>query len=182
MRIVINKSDDGGVRMLIAVSATGQTTESQVDQRFGRCANFILFDTDTDEFEVLPNSANQAGSGAGIQVVQMLSQRGVQAVIAGNVGPNAVRALQASDIEIYAAGAGKTVAQAIKDWREGTLKAVQSATVRGHAGLGGGKRSSGRTGGDRIGDSAQRSGRRRGGGEKGRRGDKGGSEKPPTMY
>jgi predicted Fe-Mo cluster-binding NifX family protein len=41
--------------MKIAVSATGTDLNAQVDPRFGRCANFILVDTDTMAFEAIPN-------------------------------------------------------------------------------------------------------------------------------
>ena len=50
--------------MKIAVSAMGQSLDSQVDPRFGRCQNFIIVDTDTMDFEAISNESSAAAGGA----------------------------------------------------------------------------------------------------------------------
>ena len=44
--------------MKIAVSASGSDLEAQVDPRFGRAPYFLIVDTDTMDFDVVPNQPN----------------------------------------------------------------------------------------------------------------------------
>ena len=77
--------------MKIAISANGTDRNAQVDPRFGRCQYFLIIDTDGDQTEAVPNAAQSAGGGAGIQAAQTVADRNVEAVLTGNVGPNAHR-------------------------------------------------------------------------------------------
>ena len=79
--------------MKIAISSSGQTLDSQVDQRFGRAEYFIVVETESMEFEVINN--NNAGSGgAGIGTAKLLVDADVKAVLTGNCGPNAQKTLE----------------------------------------------------------------------------------------
>ena len=64
--------------MKIAISASGQNLDAEVDPRFGRCQYFIIADTDTEEFEALDNSSASAAGGAGISAAQMIVGKGVE--------------------------------------------------------------------------------------------------------
>ncbi|NHW44216.1 MAG: dinitrogenase iron-molybdenum cofactor biosynthesis protein, partial [Candidatus Verstraetearchaeota archaeon] len=75
--------------MKICVSATSNSLDSLVDPRFGRCPYFIIVDSETMQYEAIPNPAVYAASGAGVQAVQLIVSKGVEVVITGNVGPNA---------------------------------------------------------------------------------------------
>ena len=119
--------------MLIAVSATGTTLEDQVDQRFGRCKYFILVDSDTLTFEVISNQGVFASSGAGIKAAQTLAEKGVKAVISGNVGPNAFDTLTAADIEIFIGATGE-IKNIIHKFNRGELKKTESSNVKKHFG------------------------------------------------
>ncbi len=50
--------------MKIIVSANGQTLDTDVDPRFGRCQYFIIADTKTDEFEAVGNPGAMAAEDA----------------------------------------------------------------------------------------------------------------------
>ena len=65
--------------MKIAVSAAGNTLDAPVDPRFGRCANFLIVDTDNNTFEAFGNDAGALGGGAGIQAAQFVASKGVLA-------------------------------------------------------------------------------------------------------
>lgn len=80
--------------MKVAVSATSGGLDAVIDSRFGRCPYFVVVDTDTMQFEDVPNTSQYSPSGAGIQAAQTIASRGVRAVLTGNVGPNAVRRCQ----------------------------------------------------------------------------------------
>ena len=79
--------------MKVAVSSAGKDLNSQIDPRFGRCAYFIIVDTDTMDYEVFDNKNMILGGGAGIQSAQFVASKDAKVVITGNCGPNAVRAL-----------------------------------------------------------------------------------------
>ncbi len=129
--------------MKVAVSAVGDSLDSSVDPRFGRCAYFVIVDTENLSFEAIPNTSLYAASGAGIQAAQTLASRGVEAVITGNVGPNAYRALAAAGIKVIT-GATGTVKEAVEKYKKGELREADSPTVGGHFGLGGRGRGWGR--------------------------------------
>lgn len=120
--------------MKICVTSQGNTLESEVDPRFGRCAYFIIGDPNTMDFEVFDNSHAGSSGGAGIQSGQLVSEKGIQAVLTGNVGPNAFKTLQAAGIDIFCNVSGK-IADAIKRYKNGEFKAVGGATASSHFGM-----------------------------------------------
>jgi len=118
--------------MRVAVTAQGPTLDSPVDPRFGRCRYFVVWDDETEQIEVIDNSAGLvAAGGAGVQAAEKVANAGVRAVITGHCGPNAHRALTAAGIKIYLGGDG-TVAQAIEQWKQGQLKEGAGPDVSGH--------------------------------------------------
>ena len=123
--------------MKIAISANGPTIEAEVDPRFGRCAYFIIADPETMEFEAIDNASAMASGGAGISAAQMVSQKGVAAIITGNCGPNAHQVLSAAGIEMIT-GASGSVKDTIESYRAGKLKASTQPNVPDHFGMGGG--------------------------------------------
>lgn len=118
--------------MKIAISSQDGKLSSPVEQRFGRCPAFIIFDTETGNSETLDNSKslNSAG-GAGIQTAQALSNLDVDVIITGHLGPNAHRTLTAANIKGYT-GTGMNAQDAIKAFEEGKLALIAGADVAGH--------------------------------------------------
>ena len=106
--------------MKVAITSTGPTLDSPVDPRFGRCAYFIIVDTDTMEFQAIPNPAANATGGAGTMAAQFVASQGVQAVVTGEVGPNALAALQAAGIGMIT-GVSGTVREAVERIRSGNF-------------------------------------------------------------
>ena len=118
--------------MKIAITSQGKELSSEMDLRFGRAKFLLVVDTETDSFEVHDNSMNlNAAQGAGIQTGQNIANLDVEAVITGNVGPNAFKTLNAADVKIFLA-AEQTVAEATDSFKAGKLKEVDQANVEGH--------------------------------------------------
>jgi predicted Fe-Mo cluster-binding NifX family protein len=120
--------------MKIVVTAKGNSMDSQLDQRFGRADYFLVVETDTMEFEAVNNAATVASGGAGIASAQAVAEKGVQAVITGNVGPNALNVLQAAQITIYKGQAG-SARENVELFKKGVLKKMENA-VSAHFGMG----------------------------------------------
>ncbi len=114
--------------MKVMVMSDGQTLDAPVSGFFARAPYYLIVDTDTLSFDATMNPAVGAAGGAGVQAAQFAASKGVEAVIAGNVGPNALGALRASNIPVYAAPA-MTVRQAVEALKEGKLTPVAGATA-----------------------------------------------------
>jgi predicted Fe-Mo cluster-binding NifX family protein len=121
--------------MKIAISATGPTMDDEIDPRFGRCQYFVIADTETTEFEAVNNSNASAAGGAGISTAQMIAEKGVEAVLTGNCGPNAHGVLSSAGIQIITGVSGK-IKDAIEGYKLGTYQAAQQANVPDHYGAG----------------------------------------------
>lgn len=120
--------------MKIAITSSGDNLDSQIDPRFGRCQYFVIVDPDTMDFEAMQNESAMASGGAGIQAAQTIVNVGINAVITGNVGPNAFEVLSAAGIETMT-GASGTVRHALELYKSGSLQSAAGATVSSHAGM-----------------------------------------------
>ena len=118
--------------MKILITAQGDSLESEVDPRFGRAKNFILFDTETGDHSTIPNTQNiQAPQGAGIQAGRTVTESGARAVLTGNCGPKAFRVLSEAGIKVYV-GVKGTVQDAIEAFRAGKLTEAAGPDVAPH--------------------------------------------------
>jgi len=118
--------------MKLAISSSGAALDSAVDQRFGRAASFVIYDSETGAFTVIDNEQNlNAAQGAGIQSAQHVVNAGAHVLITGHTGPKAFKVLQAGKVAIYLSGPD-TVAGAVAAWKAGTLKQITEADVEGH--------------------------------------------------
>jgi predicted Fe-Mo cluster-binding NifX family protein len=121
--------------MKICVSAFSGSLDAEVDSRFGRCAYFVIVDSETMEFNAISNDSINAAHGAGIQAAQTVANMGVEVIITGNVGPNAFSVLSAAGIKIVT-GASGTVREVVEKYMKGQLKEIGNPTVGGHFGMG----------------------------------------------
>ncbi len=131
--------------MKLVVSAQGENLDAPASPVFGRCPTYVFVNTETFEFEAVPNPAMNQGGGAGIQAAQFVVNQGAQAVLTGNLGPNAYEVLQAAGVPGYLVGEG-TVRQAVEAHQAGQLRPMAGANVAGHAGMGMGRGMGGRRG------------------------------------
>ena len=127
--------------MKVAVSAFSADLSQQVNPVFGRCPGFIIAEIEEKEIKnisYIANNAMNAPRGAGIAAAQQVASQGVQAVITGNMGPNALMVLQQTN-----QAAGLIVEDALKQFIEGTLPEISTAVGPGFAPGGGAGRGMG---------------------------------------
>lgn len=72
--------------MKVAITSSGKTLESKLDQRFGRCSFFVIYDTETKGMEFIPNPNKDVQEGAGPASVQLVASRNVSKIISGEFG------------------------------------------------------------------------------------------------
>jgi len=72
--------------MKVAITSTGNTLDSKLDQRFGRCSYFLIYDSETKAMEYIPNPNLDAQEGAGPASVQLVASKGVTQIISGEFG------------------------------------------------------------------------------------------------
>jgi len=123
-----------GDNMKLCITSEGITLDAKVDPRFGRCQNFIFFDTDTGIFEACENANAQFQGGAGIQSGQLVVSKGVKAVLTGNVGPNAHQVLSAAGISVFT-GVSGTVKEAVENYKNGKYKSADAPSVGSKFGM-----------------------------------------------
>jgi len=107
--------------MKIAVSACGDSLSAQTHSLFGRCDYFVIVDTETGESSPVKNTSAEAATGAGTAAAQDLFNAGVEAVVSGQIGPNACEVLKAAGIGMYSAPAGISVQEAVEKLKAGAL-------------------------------------------------------------
>ncbi|MEL7566719.1 MAG: NifB/NifX family molybdenum-iron cluster-binding protein [Dehalobacterium sp.] len=120
--------------MKICVSSGGQEQNAGVDSRFGRCFNFVIYDTTTNQYTFFANRGINSPHGAGVAAAQQIIDEKVDAVITGNMGPNAMELIKAAGIEIYSISGG-TVEGAVDLFLKGRLEKINQAAPA-HSGMG----------------------------------------------
>jgi len=119
--------------MKICVTSSGENLEASVDPRFGRCAYFVVVDTESLEFKAIQNPNMAATGGAGIQSAQLVANEKVEAVVTGNVGPNAFQTLSSLGLKVYTGAAG-IIKEVVQQYKEGKFKEMSGPSVSGHFG------------------------------------------------
>jgi len=115
------------IEMKLAITVNTPQIEAPFERRFGRCAYFLVVDTETRGWESFGNPAAEASGGAGTQAAQFLANQGVEAVVSGDFGPNAFTALEAAGIQMYSAQKGQAEAL-LDDFLAKRLERVTGST------------------------------------------------------
>ncbi len=112
--------------MKILVSATGESKESLLDKRFGRCEFFQIYDTESDSYKVIENSGLDASGGAGIKAAGQVIEEKVDIVITGNLGPNAYELVEKAGIKAYSCEV-VMVSEAVELFQKNVLQRISNA-------------------------------------------------------
>ena len=72
--------------MIVAITSTGNSLESFIDPRFGRCSCFVFYNTETKESVFQPNPFKDNDEGVGVAVVDWISAFSCSKIISGQFG------------------------------------------------------------------------------------------------
>jgi predicted Fe-Mo cluster-binding NifX family protein len=114
--------------MKIALASRGKTISSRIDDRFGRCPYFLVFDTTSMKIETIENPGQKEKNAAGIRACQMLIDKDINAVVVKNIGHNALVTLTGAGMDVYTVASG-TVSVAIEKVKRGELTTAERPTV-----------------------------------------------------
>ncbi len=126
---MVTKEDifKGDLYMKIAIPVLdGALANTNISPSFGRAPFFLLFDTETEEKQVITNStATASQGGAGIIAAQLIVDQGAEALLTPRCGKNAAEVITAAGVKIY-----KTVSddiqESIQAFNAGELKELEN--------------------------------------------------------
>ena len=72
--------------MKVAISSKGETLNSEMDSRFGRCKFFAIFDSEDRSTTFIENTACSLTEGAGPAALQLLAAQNVVKLVSENFG------------------------------------------------------------------------------------------------
>lgn len=106
--------------MKISIPSMGKSgLEDQVGQHFGKVLNYIIYDTESGEVSVLPNTSEHNG-GVGLPP-ELMAKNGVNVMLCGGLGIKAVSMFEQYGIDVFV-GAQGTIQDALNAWKEGKLQ------------------------------------------------------------
>ena len=99
--------------MKIAITSSGDNLESLLDRRFGRCAFFAIYDSESQNVDFVENTAKDADSGAGPAAVSIIASAGVKKIVSGEFGFKIKSMLDDLAIQMVMLREDKTIAEIV---------------------------------------------------------------------
>lgn len=100
--------------MKVAITSTGDSLDSKLDERFGRCSYFVVYDTDSKSTEFIPNPNKEAENGAGPASVQVVASRNVSKIVSGEFGMKIKSLVDSLQIQMIVVKEPKTIREIIQ--------------------------------------------------------------------
>ena len=86
--------------MIVAITSTGNSSDSFIDPRFGRCSYFVFYNMETKESVFQPNPFKDNDEGVGVAVVDWISAFSCSKIISGQFGMKIKPLLDESRIQL----------------------------------------------------------------------------------
>ena len=100
--------------MIIAVSSTGHSLESQLDKQIDRSAYFLVIDSDTMSLiKAIPNPYASSK-----ELIRHLNELKVKALLTGDCSDEIADSFKMNGIEIYRGYPGFSVRAAVQNFKE----------------------------------------------------------------
>ena len=125
------------VIMRLAITSLDKTIDSDFDHRFGRCNYFVVVDIKDDTMSLsnaVENPGKNQNHGAAFSAIQAIGNLEINALITGNLGPNAFNTLGELNIKAYHADVLK-VRDAVELFMQNKLGEI-SSFGKSHQGMG----------------------------------------------
>jgi len=106
--------------MKILISADGADLEASVANRFGTSRYLVIVDTETGDFDAVPNPGISGQRGSGMQAVVLAVSKDVKAVLTGYCAPAICNQLEANDIEVLTGLDGR-VREIVERYKQGNI-------------------------------------------------------------
>ena len=110
--------------MKIMISSTEKGKNSIVDEKFGRAAHYIIYDSTKNQYNNLFNTAQAGAHGAGPKAAQIAIDEKVDFILTGNLGPKAMRVIEHTNIKAYYLKNG-TVKENVELFLKNELEEIQ---------------------------------------------------------
>lgn len=111
--------------MKIAVGSMGTSLDAWVGGRFGYCPQFIVVDTDTMEYVVVPMPPARSEQEASLKAIRAVARHGVEALIVESAKPACREVMNTLGIEVIDGVQGLTVRQAVLRYMKTRLAAPE---------------------------------------------------------
>ncbi len=111
--------------MLILIGADSYNLTSPVAKRFGHANYYIVYNTETNSFDVIENKNDNHHHA---NLYEFL-RKGVEAFIVGNIGPHAFRVINTEKSKVFLARK-MSVQEAIEKFLQGELLQLNEPTVK----------------------------------------------------
>ena len=97
------------------------TREGMVDNHFGHCDHYTIFTVNDGEIKMKEILQSPQGCGCKSGVVLVLRQKGVQVMLAGNMGEGAKNVLESNEIKVVR-GCSGNIDELVKAYIAGEVK------------------------------------------------------------
>ena len=116
--------------MKIAVGSLGSSLDAWVGGKFGYCPQFIIVDSETMEYTVVPMQQDLSEREASRIAIRIVAKNGAEVLLVENAMPACQQVLSTLGIEFVGGLSGLTVRQAVERFLSGAL-----ATPEGKRGI-----------------------------------------------
>ncbi|HBN04486.1 MAG: hypothetical protein H6Q16_1678 [Bacteroidetes bacterium] len=100
--------------MKVAITSKGNTLESVLDSRFGRCSYFAFYDTESKKLEFVKNPNLNVNEGAGPLSVKLIASYGVKKAVSGEFGFKIKSLMDDLSIQMIVVNEEKTIGEIVE--------------------------------------------------------------------
>ena len=110
-----------GWHVKIAVGSLGLSLDAWVGGRFGYCPQFVVVDTDTMEFVVVPMPHAMSEQEASLQAIRTVVRSGAEVLLVAQAKPKCREIMNQLGVEVIEGVEGLTVRQAVERYLRGAM-------------------------------------------------------------
>ena len=119
--------------MKIAVPADGPSLEARVQNKLGTTPYLLVIDSNDMSYEVMDGPSPSLGTGAGVQALSLVLEKGATVILVGYISPNISRPLRESGIEVVTSVRG-SVREAITKYTCGEFSLTENGSKKSSSG------------------------------------------------